>query len=118
MPGFLERDGFVVRRGLFVELGGFDEAFAPAYYEETDLCMRLREWGCRVVYEPDAVVLHYEFASAPSADRAMELQRINRETFAAKHRDDLVWRAAAAYEVARSQGDDIFMRPVAGPPPR
>ncbi len=79
----------LVRRGLFVELGGFDEAFAPAYYEETDLCMRLREWGYRVVYEPDAVVLHYEFASAPSPDRARELQKINRETFAAKHRDAL-----------------------------
>ncbi len=32
---------------------------------------------------------------------------------AAKHRDDLVWRAAAAYEAARSGGDDVFMRPVA-----
>ena len=31
---------------------------------------------------------------------------------AAKHRDDLVWRAAAAYEAARSGGDDVFMRPV------
>jgi aspartyl-tRNA(Asn)/glutamyl-tRNA(Gln) amidotransferase subunit A len=32
---------------------------------------------------------------------------------AAKHRDDLVWRAAAAYEMARSGGDDGFTRPVA-----
>ncbi|MDH3918275.1 MAG: glycosyltransferase [Rhodospirillales bacterium] len=79
----------LVRRDLFVESGGFDEAFAPAYYEETDLCMRLREWGYRVVYEPDAVVLHYEFASAPSPGRALEQQKINRETFAAKHRDAL-----------------------------
>jgi aspartyl-tRNA(Asn)/glutamyl-tRNA(Gln) amidotransferase subunit A len=31
---------------------------------------------------------------------------------AAKHRDDLVWRAAAAYEAARSHGNDMFMRPV------
>ena len=31
---------------------------------------------------------------------------------AAKHRDDLVWRAVAAYEAARSGGEDVFMRPV------
>jgi aspartyl-tRNA(Asn)/glutamyl-tRNA(Gln) amidotransferase subunit A len=31
---------------------------------------------------------------------------------AAKHRDDLVWRTAGAYEAARSHGDDVFMRPV------
>ncbi len=31
---------------------------------------------------------------------------------AGKHRDDLVWRAAAAYEAARSPGDDAFMRPI------
>jgi len=35
---------------------------------------------------------------------------------AGKHRDDLVWRSAAAYEAARSQGDDVFMRPVAESP--
>jgi GT2 family glycosyltransferase len=79
----------LVRRGLFVEIGGFDEAFAPAYYEETDLCMCLRERGYRVVYEPDAVVLHYEFASSASQDQAMDLQKINRKKFAAKHDDAL-----------------------------
>jgi GT2 family glycosyltransferase len=79
----------LVRRGLIVELGGFDETFRPAYYEETDLCLRLRESGHRVVYEPDAVILHYEFASAASRDQALELQEINRTKFADKHRDTL-----------------------------
>jgi aspartyl-tRNA(Asn)/glutamyl-tRNA(Gln) amidotransferase subunit A len=37
---------------------------------------------------------------------------------AGKHRDDLVWRAAAAYEAARSRGDDVFMRSIAESPPQ
>ena len=38
--------------GKFRELGGLDEAFAPAYYEESDFCLRLREQGLRIIYEP------------------------------------------------------------------
>jgi GT2 family glycosyltransferase len=75
----------LVRRDLFLELGGFDETFAPAYYEETDLCMRLRQRGYRVVYEPNAVILHYEFASSASMEHVTELGKINQEKFAAKH---------------------------------
>jgi aspartyl-tRNA(Asn)/glutamyl-tRNA(Gln) amidotransferase subunit A len=37
---------------------------------------------------------------------------IGLQIVAAKHRDDLVWRAVSAYEAARSEGEDIFMRPI------
>ena len=57
----------MTRTGLFKELGGFDEAFAPAYYEEVDYCMRLWEHGARVVYDPWIVVDHYEYGSAGSS---------------------------------------------------
>ena len=80
----------LVRRDLFVEMGGFDETLAPAYYEETDLCLRLHEKGYRTVYEPNAIVLHYEFASSASQDRAIELQKANQKKFAAKHEKALI----------------------------
>jgi GT2 family glycosyltransferase len=54
----------LVRRHDFLELGGFDELYAPAYYEDTDWCMRLRQRGGRVVVEPAAVVYHVEGATA------------------------------------------------------
>ncbi len=50
----------MVRRACFEALGGFDEAFAPAYYEDVDLAFRLRAQGHRVLYEPRSVVIHHE----------------------------------------------------------
>lgn len=49
-----------VRRAALEELGGFDEDFNPAYFEETDLCWRARRagWGVRMV--PASVAYHHE----------------------------------------------------------
>jgi hypothetical protein len=49
-----------LRRSLLGEVGGFDEAFFPAYFEEIDLCLRARSAGYKVVYVPSAVVIHHE----------------------------------------------------------
>jgi GT2 family glycosyltransferase len=51
-------------RRLFAELGGFSSEFAPAYYEDTDYCMTLWQRGFQVIYEPLAVIRHYESASS------------------------------------------------------
>jgi len=48
---------------LWRELGGFDEAFAPAYYEDTDLAFRVRAAGRRTLYQPLAEILHFEGVS-------------------------------------------------------
>ena len=69
----------------FRELGGFDEAYAPAYYEESDFCLRLRRQGLRVIYEPAARVRHYEFASTGGMRAAAALQNRNRALFRKKH---------------------------------
>jgi len=48
----------LIERVLFDELGGFDPLFHPAYYEDVDLCFRVRARGLRVVYEPAARIVH------------------------------------------------------------
>ncbi len=73
------------RRALFAEMGGFDERYAPAYYEETDFCLRLWQRGLRVVYEPRAVLDHFEFGSSEKSNQALELQQKNRLLFLEKH---------------------------------
>ena len=50
----------LIRRRVFDVLGGFDEGFFPAYYEDTDFCFRAREMGFKVVYVPSAVAIHRE----------------------------------------------------------
>ena len=76
-------------RKVWTQSGGFDTSFLPAYYEETDYCMRLWQRGLRVVYEPDAHILHYEFASSASTSTATSMQARNQNVFAERHRSAL-----------------------------
>lgn len=46
-----------VRRDLFMELGGFDERFVPAWFEDVDLCLRLSRRG-PIVFWPQARFAH------------------------------------------------------------
>lgn len=45
---------------VFQSLDGFDSYYAPAYYEDTDLAMRIRRLGKKVYYQPKAEVIHAE----------------------------------------------------------
>ena len=78
----------MVRRDLFESMGGFDECFVPAYYEDTDLCMRLWASGYRVVYDPRAVTVHVEYAGT-SFSKAMGLMAMQQSLFVAKHKKTL-----------------------------
>ena len=49
----------IVRRKLLHDLGGFDERFF-FFLEETDLCIRAREIGKRVVFLPHVKVVHLQ----------------------------------------------------------
>jgi len=52
-----------IRHNLWKTLQGFDTRFAPAYYEDADLCFAAREAGYRVLYQPKSVVFHFEGVS-------------------------------------------------------
>lgn len=75
----------MVRRDVFEALGGLDEAFAPAYFEEADLCMRIRAAGLRVGYEPAARIIHFEYGSIGSQASAKPLYARNHLTFVERH---------------------------------
>lgn len=48
---------FLIRRDLFLRLGGFDERIF-LFYEDDDLCRRLTDAGAALIYVPAAVVRH------------------------------------------------------------
>ena len=70
---------------LFAELGRFDEAYQPAYYEETDYCVKIHQAGKKIIYDPQVSILHYEFASSTNSENAISLQQKNQALFVKKH---------------------------------
>ena len=69
----------------FHKLGAFDEAFAPAYYEESDFCIRLQKQGKRIIYNPRVNITHYEFASTGGMEEASKLQLKHQQILCDKH---------------------------------
>jgi GT2 family glycosyltransferase len=49
-----------IPRALFESIGGFDTFYSPAYYEDTDLGMKVNARGLRVLAQPASKVVHLE----------------------------------------------------------
>lgn len=54
----------MVRRDVFEEVGGFGEDF-PLNYNDTDLCLKIRRAGYRIVSTPYAELVHHESVTKP-----------------------------------------------------
>ncbi|MDY6804000.1 MAG: tetratricopeptide repeat protein [Cyanobacteriota bacterium] len=83
----------MVKRQVFQKLGGFEEKFIPAYYEDTDLCFAIREQlGLKVMYQPQSEVVHYEGISSGTSTSSgvKRYQAINQEKFRQKWQKALV----------------------------
>ena len=77
----------MVSRQALARVGGLDEGFSPAWFEDVDLCRRLHTAGVRVLYEPRARVQHSGGVSLRTLERA-EFARIwyrNLRRYATKH---------------------------------
>jgi GT2 family glycosyltransferase len=79
----------LVRAPLLKALGGFDVAFAPAYFEDADLGLRIQEAGYRVVYDPAVIVHHLEYGTSQTAGAAHHRIREAHDVFVAKHQNRL-----------------------------
>ena len=94
----------MITKSLFEAVGGFDEKYAPAYYEDTDLAFKVRRAGYKVLYQPLSEVIHYEGATGGTdlATGTKKYQDINRSTFAETWAAELVKKPAS--------GDAAFLR--------
>lgn len=64
----------MTRREVFEELNGLDEDFVVAF-NDVDYCLRVRESGRLVVYDPDALLYHYESFSRGSDSNGKNAER-------------------------------------------
>ncbi len=92
-------------------MGGFDDYYAPAYYEDTDLSFKIRERGLKVLYQPRSIIVHFEGIShGTDLDTGIKAnQRINRVKFEKKWREVLQREhfANGTHELrAREHGSD------------
>ena len=60
----------MVRKSLYDEAGGLDEAKFPVSHGDIDLCLKLRHAGYLVVWTPHAVLLHEGSVSQAAEDKA------------------------------------------------
>jgi GT2 family glycosyltransferase len=65
-------------RGVFAEVGGFDEGFVLAF-NDVDLCLAVLKAGYRVVWTPDAELYHLESKTRGYEDTAEKQARFKRE---------------------------------------
>lgn len=73
----------MIEKSFFNKLGGFDRKYIPAYYEDTDLAFRVRAKGKRVMYQPNAQVVHFEGKSngTQTSEGIKKYQQINAKQF-------------------------------------
>ncbi|HNP31107.1 MAG TPA: glycoside hydrolase family 99-like domain-containing protein [Nitrospirales bacterium] len=80
----------LMKAEVFKTLGGFDDIYAPAYCEDSDLAFRVRKMGMRVFYQPRSVVVHHLSVSTnDSSHEKMPLVARNVNTFVQRWTDEL-----------------------------
>ncbi len=83
---FVTGAGLALRREVLAQVGLLDEGFAPGYYEDVDLCWRLRERGYSIRYVPDATLVHVEGSAFRDRLRTAQARLRGRLRFVLKHR--------------------------------
>lgn len=69
----------IVRKSVFEEVGGLNEADLAVAFNDVDFCLKLRKRGYRNIWTPHAELFHHESASRGSDDTREKRTRFNSE---------------------------------------
>ncbi len=61
-----------IKKEIFQKVNGFDESY-PMYFEDTDLCFKVREIGYKIIYSPEITAIHYEAQTIKNQAKINEL---------------------------------------------
>jgi len=101
---YISGAAIMIRSKLWKEIGGFDERYVPAYYEDSDLAFEVREHGYKVVMHPKSLVVHFEGISngTDTSTGMKKYQIVNHKKFYKKWED--VLKAENA-----THGENLFL---------
>ena len=76
---------------LWNKIGGFDEIYIPAYYEDSDLAFEVRKHGYKVMFQPKSIIVHFEGISNGTdlGSGIKQYQVVNKEKFIEKWKEEL-----------------------------
>ena len=86
---YVSAAALAMRRETFEAALGFDLCYEPAYYEDSDLGMKIRQLGLRVLYCPESCIVHHENGTSRDLVRQLGLDTIialNRDRFLSRWR--------------------------------
>ena len=95
-------------KNILKDLNGFESYLKPAYYEETDLCVRhLKNKGI-VLYEPKCKLMHFEFGSNDEndEDNAKALMNRNQHKFKNRHGE---WISKNSFKLKNRTSDTFLL---------
>ena len=79
----------LIEKTLFESIGGFDERYAPAYFEDADLGFKVRQQGKKNLYCPSAEVVHHLSVTTGAQGDKLKRIAVNKEKFIEKWADEL-----------------------------
>lgn len=101
----------MVRKSVLDQVGLLDESFF-AYFEETDLCARIRQAGSEVWFTPETSIVHRVGSSfGPESLPRLRIYYVSLFRYLQKHRGG--YRAAKLYLLAKFGAHALLARPVA-----
>lgn len=75
---------FMVKKILFDSLSGFDEKFFM-FFEESDFCLRAGKIGWKILFEPQAKIIHLKERSTKNKRKARMIFKRSRTYYFKKH---------------------------------
>jgi GT2 family glycosyltransferase len=97
-----------IRREAFDAVGGFDESYVM-YYEEVDLCYRMRRAGWETRFDPSATIMHVGGAATRQRRQEM-LVRLTLSSLEFHRHHDRGARLALARQVVRLSARTWLLR--------
>ncbi|ABK98209.1 glycosyltransferase family 2 protein [Pelobacter propionicus] len=104
-----------MRKGLFHELGGFDEGFRNGF-EDIDLCLRAGQRGHRILFVPESVVIHHAEQSSGRKDNELHnLKHFFSRWLNRIRQDDIPLYARFGFESRREPDGSLSIVPAEKP---